>query len=97
MSIINWTNVTSLNDFVSVPNTLTGGHFWNVITYLVGLVIVITLSNNYGIVGSLFAGAFVTFVVGLMLFIVGLVSWQIVLAPAIACIIALILYKVYGD
>lgn len=77
MTDINWTNVSSFQDYMNVPNQTTGGWFWAAMIYLVFIITVISmLGFNFEV--ALIIGAFVGLFLSLFLAYAGVVSWWIV-------------------
>lgn len=69
----NWTNVTTMADFLGLANNSSGGWFWTGILYMISIVLVITLIP-FGIESAILAGLFGTIVVGILLVYMDLVS-----------------------
>lgn len=75
---VNWTNVTTAYDFLSVPNTSVGGYFWTGILFLVWIVlcaIMMIFGFEVGILGA----SFICLLAGILLAYAGLMSWTWVL------------------
>ena len=72
-STINWTNVSSVTDFLSIANTSTSGYFWAAMIWMVWLILLITMIN-FGFEVALLTSSFIALVVSLSLVSVGLVN-----------------------
>lgn len=72
---INWTNVTSPQDLLGIPNANTGGYFWIAMLFLIWFVLFSVLST-WGTEIALLSSAFVCLVAGILLVYMDLMAWQ---------------------
>ena len=91
----NWTNVSTIKDMFTVPNTNTGGNFYMAIMFMIVIVVLITMSS-FGIEIGLLTAGFVGLVTSLFLAYMGLLAWQFVLI-FLGLLIALFLYIVWSS
>lgn len=92
---INWTNITSPERLLAVPNQTTSGGFWTGITFMIWIVLtLIFLGFNFEI--ALLTSSFIALVASILLAYAGLVAWWVVLFYS-AFVLFMILYIVYSN
>jgi hypothetical protein len=69
---MNWGN---FSDAVSAVNNSGAGYTFTIITFLVFLIISITLSATFGFEAGLLAGAFIGFIISILFVYAGVMSW----------------------
>lgn len=74
-SIPDWTNVTTPEEFLKMPNNSTGGWFWTGIDVMVFLVLFITMSGAFGWEAGILSAGFIGIVMTLLLAYLHLVSF----------------------
>ena len=92
---IDWSNVTSPEQLLAVPNSTTGGSFWLVINFLVWVVLLIVF-QAFGFEVALLSASFSGLVISLFLSYLGLIAWEWSLF-FIGILIFTILYIVYSS
>lgn len=91
----NWSNVTSPERFLAVPNANTSGWFWTASLFLVWFVLLLTfLGFNAEI--AILTASFLALIAGLFLAYMGLIAWWVVLFFA-GVILFMILYIVWSN
>lgn len=93
---INWSNVTTINDYLVIPNTNTGGWFWTSLVYMVVLLEIITLSIGFGIESALLVGAFSLIIFGLITSTLGLTNFMLTAVVGAGYIFIVIVYNVWN-
>lgn len=74
MTATNWSNITSAEQILAIPNNNTSGLFWTGIVWMIFAVIAIAFAG-FGLEVALLISGFVCLVASLILAIMGLVSW----------------------
>lgn len=95
----NTTNITSANnvyEIVKAVNDLSGGLLF-IMVVLVLLIIYIAATKKQKLKDALFAGSFFISIVSIILFTMGFVKYQIVIASIIFFFAALIIYHFIED
>jgi len=77
MTAINWSNVSSISDFLSTANTNSGGMFWVTMLFTFSLIMFLALIN-FGVEAALLSTLFVGFILSLLLYNIGLVGFMFV-------------------
>ena len=92
MSIVNYTNVTGIQDLLVSVNTGTNDVFWVAILFMVFLVMLFIMSKA-GLEASLLISSFVGIIVGVLMAVGNLIAWRYVLILfGILIFIVLIIY-----
>ena len=71
---INWSNVTTVGAFASVPNTNTGGWFWTAMLWMIYAILLISMLPM-GFEAAILGSAFSCLMIGIILVYMGLTSW----------------------
>lgn len=77
MAATNWSNISSFDQILAVPNTGTSGWFWTMMTYMI-FVIVVMITINFNLEVALIIGGMAGFFISLLLAYAGLVAWWVV-------------------
>ena len=93
---INWSNVTTMNDYLAIPNTNTGGWFWTTLLYMVIFIELITLSIGFGIESALMVCAFSLVILGLISSTLGLTSFTYTVIVGAGYLLVILLYNVWN-
>lgn len=90
---INWTAINSTSQILSLPNSSSGGYFWSGMLLMIMFVLLLSLLN-FGFEVSLITSAFITFILSLMLFMMGglIPSWLVMVFLGIVLITILYIY-----
>lgn len=94
-SIVNWSNVTTFTDILSVPNQQTGSWFWTLILYGI-FIIMLILFSGFGFEVTLLVSASIALIFGVLLAYSGLVAWGWVLT-FLGAILFTIVYIVWSS
>jgi hypothetical protein len=76
--VVNWTNVTTPEQMLAIPNSTTNGAFWLTVTFLIWVVLNIVF-QSFGFEVALLASSFIALVIALFLSYMGLVAFGWVL------------------
>jgi len=72
---INWSNVTSPERLLAVPNLNTGGWFWTACVYMVWIVLLLAfLGFNFEI--AVLTSSFIALIASIILVYAGLMAWE---------------------
>ena len=74
-AIPNWTNVTTPEEFLKMPNKSTGGWFWTGIDIMVFLVLFITMAGTFGWEAGILSAGFIGIIMTLLLAYLNLVAY----------------------
>ena len=75
-SIPDWSNVTTPEEFLAMPNTSTGGWFWTGIDLMIFLILFITLAGAFGWEAGILSAGFIGIIMTLLLAYMNLVSFS---------------------
>jgi len=95
-SIPNWTGVDSPKEFLTMPNTATGGYFWMGMNIMVFLVIFISLAGSFGWEAGLLSAGFIALLMSIFLVYLGLLSFWVV-GTFIALILITAIYIIWSN
>lgn len=93
MSLINWTNISSTSQILSLPNTASGGWFWAGMLVMIEFVLLMAMLN-FGFEVALITSAFITLILSIMLYMMsGLVSqWMVMVFLGVTLFSILYIY-----
>lgn len=93
--VYNTTNITSANNimemFVAV-NQLTDGIFVSIMMLVLFIVIFVVFSNNSKRL-VLLVDSFVMSIIGVLLFVLGMIGWPILIAPILVLLLSILFYN----
>jgi hypothetical protein len=93
--MVNWTNVTTPEQMLAIPNSTTYGAFWLVVNFLVWVVLNIVF-QSFGFEVAMLGSTFIAVVIALFLAYMNLIAWAWVLF-FFAILIFTILYIVWSS
>lgn len=92
---INWSNITSPERFLAVPNTNTGGNFWTACLFMVWFILLLAFLN-FNVEVAILSSSFIVLIASILLAYAGLVAWWVCLFFA-GVILFMILYIVWSN
>ena len=95
-TIPDWSNVTTPEQFLKMPNQSTGGWFWTGIDLMIFAVIFITLSGISTWEAGLLSACFIGLLMSLFLVYLNLIAFWI-LGIYIALILAIFIYVIWSN
>lgn len=93
--MVDWSNVTTAQQFLNIANDTTNNWFWTGILGMLGTVIFITLLP-FGVYPAFLAAAFASLVIGIFFVYMTLIAWYWVAAIA-ATMIAIFFWIGYSS
>ena len=75
-AIPNWTNATTPEGFLKMPNQVTNGWFWTGIDMMIFLVLFITMAGAFGWEAGILSAGFIGIIMTLLLAYLHLVAFQ---------------------
>ena len=94
--MVNWSAITSPEDLLAIPNSNTGGAFWNLTLWLIWIVLFVATIFNSNVEVALLVASFFGIIAGLALASMGLIAWENVLM-FVGMLIFTILYIVWSS
>jgi hypothetical protein len=90
---IAWVNVTNISQILALPNQAASGYFWVGILVLIEFVLLLSLLN-FGFEMALITSAFITFILSIMLFMMGglVSSWFVLVFLGVTLFSILYIY-----
>jgi hypothetical protein len=95
-AIPDWTNVTTPEQFLKMPNESTGGWFWAGIDFMVFVIIFITLTGTFGWEAGILAGGFIGILMTVFLAYMDLVSFSFA-GYFVAIVSIIIIYIIWSN
>lgn len=95
MAVINWSNVTGLEQLPGAANTASDGFFWPGMLQMIWIILLI-LSIGIGLEIALLFSSFIALIFALFLFYAGLSGWLYVVQFS-SIILVLMLYIIYSS
>lgn len=71
---INWTNITTMEGLLTIPNQNSGDWFYIAVLYTF-TIILYTINSKYGFTTALIMSSFFSSIVGILLVYSGLIVW----------------------
>jgi hypothetical protein len=91
----NWTNITTPENLLQIPNANTNGGFWTVTIFMIWIILLILLSS-FGFEVAILVASFLALVGSVFLLYMGLISLKIMLF-FLGVILFYILYIVWSS
>jgi hypothetical protein len=95
---VNLSNINNFTDILNYANSTANDYLFTAITFLVFIVITISLSGNFGWEAGILVSAFIGLILSILFLYMGLVAWYIVgffIAVILITIILIILGNKY--
>jgi|TARA_R100000750_G_scaffold36466_2_gene23517 hypothetical protein len=73
--MINWTNITTPQQILAIPNDNSSGMFWAMTTYMIWIVLMLVFSI-VNIEVAILASTFIALISSMLLAYIGLVAWE---------------------
>jgi hypothetical protein len=95
-TIASWENVTSVQDWLNIANTNSGGSFWAGTLYLIVGVLFMVIFPVAGVEGGIMTAVFIGIMIGTFMLYLGIISpW--ILGVLIGIEIIMIIYAVFSS
>jgi len=95
-TIPNWSNVTTPESFLKMPNVSTGGWFWAGMDLLIFLVLLITMAGTFGWEAGVLSAGFVSIIITLLLAYLNLVAFKIA-GVFIGLVVIVMIYVIWSN
>jgi len=95
-AIPNWSNVTTPEEFLKMPNQATSGWFWTGIDIMIFLVLLITLAGGFGFEAGILSAGFISILVTLLLAYLNLVSFATV-GWFVGLVVLMMIYVIWSN
>lgn len=94
---VNWTAVSTVGEFLAVPNTNTNSWFWLGMLILIFLVVlIVTIMKSESTEEGIIVSGFVGLITGIFLVYMDLIAWQYVLA-FVGLLVMIFIYIIWSS
>lgn len=95
-AIPDWSNVTTPEEFLKMPNTSTSGWFWTGIDIMIFLVLLITMAGVFNWEVAILGAGFIGIIMSLLLAYLHLVSFWVV-GWFVGLVIIMMIYIIWSN
>jgi hypothetical protein len=95
-TIPDWSNVTTPDQFLAMPNESTGGWFWTGMDLMIFIILFITMAGAFGWEAGMLSACFAGLLISLFLVYLGLVAWWVV-GMFIGMILLIFIYIIWSN